>query len=229
MSPESPVDTGSVGVTRSPVQTRTQKRQEWGDALLLPAGRKGCCCFLERGCPAGRRAPRTMSSPGPRAPWDPSLTPVPCSCPRDRRGSCRPQPAPVRCAALPSPREPLWLRSKQMVTRCASGGKPRCLESTISSRTRPPLRRGMWSVLTTNLLSFSKHPTEHLLWPTGPGTVRGRQIPILQAEIPRPREAGLGWGSKARALPPPPELWGDTTPPDSAQGLGGRALGSLLC
>lgn len=67
VSPESPVDTGSVSVTRSPVQTRTQKRQEWGDALLLPAGRKGCCCFLERGCPAGRRAPRTMSSPGPRA------------------------------------------------------------------------------------------------------------------------------------------------------------------
>lgn len=75
MSPESPVDTGSVGVTRSPVQTRTQKRQEWaekGDALLLLAGRKGCCCFLERDCLAGRLALRTTGSPGPRAPRDPS-------------------------------------------------------------------------------------------------------------------------------------------------------------
>lgn len=69
MSPESPVDTSSVGVTRSPVQMRTQKRQELqrGEVPSCSwlAGWKGCCCFLERGCLAGRRAPRTQGPPGP--------------------------------------------------------------------------------------------------------------------------------------------------------------------
>lgn len=182
------------------------------------AGRAAAAFWREAAWPGGwPRGPQAALGPGP--PGTPPLTPVPCSRPRGRHGSCRPQPALVCCAALPSPREPLWLRSKQTVTRCA-WGEPTCLESRISSRTRPPLRRGMWSVLTTNLRSFSKHPTKDLLWPTGPGTVRGRRIPILQAEIPTAREAGLGWGSKARALPPPPELWGNTTPPDSAQGWG---------
>ena len=97
MSPESPVDTGSVGVTRSPVQMRTQKRQEWterGDALLLPAGWKEGLLLL-----SGERLPgREVGPEDPGPPGTPPLTPYLVAAPEAAVGLAG--RSLLRCAVL---------------------------------------------------------------------------------------------------------------------------------
>lgn len=155
MSPESPVDTGSVGVTRPPVQMRTQKRQERterGDALLLPAGWKGCCCFLEGGCLAGRRAP----------PLTPYLVAAPEAAVAPAGRSL------LRCTVLLC-----HLRGNP----CGVGqsewspGAPRGETQVpgVEDKLQNLAASEMWSVLTTNIQSFSKHPPSIYCGPQGLG------------------------------------------------------------
>lgn len=221
MSPDSPVDTGSAGVTSSPVQMRTRKRQERterGDALPLPAGWKEGLLLLpgEAAWPGGGRR-------GPRAPGTPPLTPYLVAAPEATVALAG--RSLLRCAVLLC-----HLRGnpcgfdQSKWSPGAPGGETQV--PGVEDKLQNLAASEMWSLLTTNLQSFSKHPPSIYCGPEGLGQ-SGEADTTLQAEIPRPREARLGWGSKARALPLPRSFGGhDTCRLCSGVGRGPRGASS---